>query len=97
MKPAIELQAHREEVREVFQRFSMRNPRIFGSTSRNEDTAKSDLDILVEAPSGTSLYDLAKVEIELEAILGCKVEVLTEGFMAPDVLERAEADLIPMP
>jgi hypothetical protein len=97
MKPSILLQAHREEVREVFQRFRMRNPRIFGSTSRNEDTERSDLDILVEAPSGTSLYDLAKVEMELEAILGCKVEVLTEGFMAPDVLVRAQADLILMP
>jgi hypothetical protein len=29
--------------------------------------------------------------MELEATLGCRVEVLTKGFMAPDVLERAEA------
>jgi uncharacterized protein len=97
MKPSIALQAHREEVREVLERFRMLNPRIFGSTSRNEDTEKSDLDILVDAPSGASLYDLAQVELELEAILGCKVEVLTKGFMALDVIERAEADLILMP
>ena len=97
MKPSIALQAHREEVREVFQRFRMRNPRIFGSTSRSEDTDNSDLDILVDAPTGASLYDLAQVEMELEAILGCKVEVLTKGFMAPDVLDRAETDLILMP
>jgi predicted nucleotidyltransferase len=75
----------------------MGNPRIFGSTSRNEDTHESDLDILVEAPSGTSLYDLAKLELELEAILGCKVEILTNGFMAKDVLRRVESDLIPIP
>lgn len=97
MKPSIALQAHREEVREVLDRFRMRNPRIFGSTSRNEDTERSDLDILVDAPSGASLYDLARVELELEAILGCKVEVLTKGFLAPDVLDHAEADLILMP
>jgi hypothetical protein len=35
--------------------------------------------------------------MELEAILGCKVEVLTKGFMASDVLDRAEIDLILMP
>jgi len=35
--------------------------------------------------------------LELEAILGCKVEVLTKGFIAPDVLDRAETDLILMP
>lgn len=75
----------------------MSNPRIFGSTSRNEDTEKSDLDILVDAPSGASLYDLAQVELELEAILGCKVDVLTKGFMAPDVLDHVEADLLLMP
>jgi predicted nucleotidyltransferase len=75
----------------------MRNPRIFGSTSRSEDTDKSDLDILVDVPAEASLYDLAQVEMELEAILGCKVEVLTKGFMAPDVLDRAEIDLILMP
>jgi predicted nucleotidyltransferase len=97
MKPSIALQAHREEVREVLERFRMREPRIFGSTSRSEDTDNSDLDILVDAPTGASLYDLAPVEMELEAILGCKVEVLTKGFMAPDVLDRAETDLILMP
>ena len=97
MKPSIALQAHREEVREVLERFRMREPRIFGSTSRSEDTDNSDLDILVDAPTGASLYDLAQVEMELEAILGCKVEVPTKGFMAPDVLDRAETDLILMP
>jgi predicted nucleotidyltransferase len=97
MKPSIALQAHREEVREVFERFRMRNPRIFGSTSRSEYTDKSDLDIRVDAPAGASLYDLAQVEMELEAILGCKVEVVTKGLMAPDVLDRAENDLILMP
>ena len=97
MKPSIALQAHREEVREVFERFRMRTPRIFGSTSRSEDTDNSDLDILVDASADASLYDLAQVEMELEAILGCKVEVLTKGFMAPDVLDRAETDLILMP
>jgi predicted nucleotidyltransferase len=91
------LREHREEVREVLARFRMGNPRIFGSTSRNEDTEASDLDILVEAPSETSLFDLAQVELELESILGCKVDILTRGFMAPDVLDRVEGDLYPMP
>jgi predicted nucleotidyltransferase len=43
------------------------------------------------------MHDLADIEIELEAILGCKVEVLTKGFLAPDVAEWAEADLLPIP
>lgn len=51
----------------------------------------------MKAPPGTTLYDLARVELQLEELLGCKVEVLTEGFLAPDVAENVEADLAPIP
>jgi len=63
MRPSISLENHRDQVREVLQRFRMANPRIFGSAARGEDTEQSDLDILVDAPNGTSLYDLAGVEL----------------------------------
>jgi uncharacterized protein len=97
MKPSILLEKHRGQVREVLQRFRMENPRIFGSVARGEDTGQSDLDILVDVQPGTSLYDLAGVEIELEALLGCRVEVLTKGFLAPDIAKRTEADIVLMP
>jgi predicted nucleotidyltransferase len=97
MRPSISLENNRSQVREVLQRFGMTNPRVFGSAARGEDTDRSDLDIMVDAPPGTSLYDLAAIEVELETILGCKVEVLTRGFLASDVAERAEVDLLPIP
>ncbi len=75
----------------------MRNARVFGSAARGDDTEESDLDILVESSPGTTLYDLARVELELETLLGCKVEALTRGFLAPDVTENVEADLTPIP
>lgn len=78
-------------------RFGLSNPRIFGSVARSEDTDESDLDVLVDPSPDTSLFDLASAEIELEALLGCKVEVLTKGFLAPDIAERAEADAMPVP
>ena len=84
------------EERRILERRSMRNPRLFGSAARDEDSERSDVDILVEAPSGTSLFDLADVEMELERLLGCKVEVMTRGFLAPDVVERIESDIIPL-
>src|SRR3954449_6278292 len=96
MRPSISLKNNRSGVREVLQRFGMTNPRVFGSAARGEDTDNSDLDILIDAPPGTSLYDLAAVEVELETILGCKVEVLTKGFLAPDVARRAEIDHLPI-
>ncbi|WP_414642350.1 nucleotidyltransferase family protein [Bradyrhizobium sp.] len=74
----------------------MREPKVFGSVARGDDTEKSDLDILVEAPPGTTFYDLARIELELEEVLGCKVEVLTKSSLAPDVMENVEADLAPV-
>jgi uncharacterized protein len=97
MKPSLSIAKHRNQVREIMERHRMANPRIFGSTARGDDTDGSDLDILIEAPPGTTLYDLARIELELESVLGCKVEVLTRGFLAPDVAESAEADLAPLP
>ena len=96
MKPSASLEMHIDQVRGILDRAGMRNPRLFGSTARGEDREDSDLDILVEVPPGTSLFDLADVEIALEKLLGCKVEVLTKGFLAPDVAERAETDMVPI-
>jgi len=93
MRPSVSIATHRHQVREILERHRMGNPRIFGSAARGEDADGSDLDILIEAPPGTTLYDLSRVEIELEAVLGCKVEVLTKGFLAPDVAGSADADL----
>ena len=97
MKPSVSLANNREQVREVLQRFGMTNPRIFGSVARNEDNDASDLDILIDARTGTSLHHMAAAEVVLEAILGCRVQVLTRGFLAPDVAERAQTDLLPIP
>ena len=97
MKPSIALETHRQQVHEILSASGMRNPRIFGSTSRGDDTETSDLDILVDAPPGTSFYDLARIELELEAILGCKVDIVTAGCLAPDIIKRVETDSWPMP
>ena len=54
-----------------------RNPRIFGSVAKGEDTEGSDLDLLVDGTEDMSLFDLARIEIRLSAILGVPVEVRT--------------------
>lgn len=97
MRPSVSIAENRDRVREILERFRMANARIFGSAARGEDIDGSDLDLLVEAPPGATLYDLAQVEIELESVLGCKVEVLTKGFLATDVAENVKPDLTPLP
>jgi hypothetical protein len=59
MRPSTSIAEHGDQVREILERAGLRNARLFGSTARGEDTDQSDIDLLVEAPLGTTLYDLA--------------------------------------
>ena len=52
---------------------------LFGSYARNEQTVKSDIDILVSFQNGISLLGLIRLEDELSARLGRKVDLITEG------------------
>jgi uncharacterized protein len=97
MKPSEALRRHGKHVREVIARYPFRNPRVFGSVARGQDSAESDLDILVDPEAHANLYDLAKLERELESILGCKVDVLTPDSLAPDVAARTRGHLRPIP
>jgi hypothetical protein len=96
-RPSTALAANRDQVRAILQSFGLENPKLFGSASRKADRSDSDLDLLVDAPPGISLYDLAAAEQALEALLGCRVEVFTPGFLAHDVAARVQADLVPLP
>lgn len=55
------------------------NPRVFGSVARGTDTPDSDVDILVDVPTGTGLLSLGAMQYELEHSLGVRVDVLTIG------------------
>lgn len=52
---------------------------IFGSRSRGDARPDSDLDLLIDAAPGTSLFDLARMERALTDLLGIDVEVVTRG------------------
>jgi predicted nucleotidyltransferase len=96
MRPSEILAAKTDEIREVIARYPVRNPRVFGSVARGEDTEGSDLDILVDPLEGTSLFDLAGLELELTDLLGVEVDVVTPKSLAPDVAGRVEPDVRPL-
>ena len=61
---------------------------IFGSFVRGERKKDSDIDILVEFKGRKSLFDLAGLEIELEDLLGIKVDLLTYNSIHPLLKDR---------
>jgi predicted nucleotidyltransferase len=95
-RPSFLFAIHRETVRRVVAAHRVCNPRVFGSVARVEDTAASDLDLLVDTADGTSLFDLAAIELELEDLLKIPVHVTTDGALRGKVRERVLADAQPV-
>lgn len=77
-RPSERVAGHREEVREIVARNRGCDPRLFGSVARGEDRPGSDLDLLVALDGSASLFDLARMQLELEELLGIRVDVLDE-------------------
>ena len=71
-------------------------PRIFGSAARGEDHEGSDLDLLVEPSTTTTLFTLAALQIEAERLLGVPVDVLTPGSLPRAARERILNEAVPV-
>ena len=69
---------------------------VFGSVLRGEASPASDVDLLVEFEPGRSLLDHAALQIELEALLGRRVDVASERGLRPRVRERVLREARPL-
>jgi hypothetical protein len=76
--------ARREQIRSVVARHKGISVALFGSVARGEERADSDLDFLVEFGEGASLFDLARLEMDLEQLLGRDVDVVSVGGLLPE-------------
>jgi predicted nucleotidyltransferase/DNA-binding XRE family transcriptional regulator len=70
------------------------NLRVFGSVARGEDRPDSDVDLLVDLPPHMGLLGLGRVQADLEAILGAKVDLVPASDLKLGVRARAEGDLV---
>jgi len=72
----------------VLKRYGVRRAGVFGSFARGEGGEGSDVDVLVELGPGRGLLDLVGLKIELEEVLGRRVDVLTYGSLHPLLRNR---------
>ena len=82
------LRLKKKEIQQIARQHGARNLRVFGSVARGEAAEGSDLDLLVEMEPGRSLLDLVAIKQDLEELLGCKVDVVTEAAVSPYLRER---------
>lgn len=96
MKPSNVLDAKRSAIRAAAGRFRSANVRVFGSARYGTDREDSDLDLLVDPLPGATLFDLGGLQMELEELLGIRVDLLTPGDLPPAFRERVLADAAPV-
>ncbi|MEH2300176.1 nucleotidyltransferase family protein [Nostoc sp.] len=90
------LAAKREEILQIAAKYGAYNIRIFGSVARREADVNSDVDFLVEMETGRSLFDLGGLLMELQEILGCEVDVVTEKGLRSRIRERVLNEAVPL-
>jgi len=90
------LEAKREDILRIADRYGAKNVRIFGSVVRGEADAESDIDILVDMEPGRSLFDLGELWSDLNDLLPVKVDVVTEKGLKPRIKERVLKEAVPL-
>jgi predicted nucleotidyltransferase len=96
MKPSLALEGKREAVRAVVSRYPAAHPRVFGSVLHGDDREDSDIDILVDALPGATLFDLGDLQMALQDILGVQVDLRTPGELSKHFRDDVLAEAAPI-
>src|SRR5512137_709105 len=85
MRRAEALQIIADHEREILRALGVRSLSLFGSVARDQAAPGSDVDILVEFDGPAGYFRLFDVQEQLEAYLGCKVDLVTPGGLRPEL------------
>ena len=77
------LMLKRDEIKKIAESYGAKNVRVFGSVARKEEARDSDVDFLVALDQGRSALDLGGLLMDLQDLLGCKVDIVTERGLNP--------------
>lgn len=88
------LKAKREDILRTAAEYGAYNVRVFGSVARGEADSESDIDLLVNMEPGRSLLDLGGLLMDLQDLLGCNVDVVTEDGLRDRIRERVLREAI---
>jgi uncharacterized protein len=92
MRPSEVLAALRKELLALAAAQGVGRLRVFGSAAKGTDRADSDLDLLVDAPEGTSLLRLISLQQAIADLMGVRVDHCTERELHPALRARILAE-----
>ena len=90
------LRDKRDEIVRIAAKHGARNVRVFGSVARGDADENSDVDLLVDMEAGRSLLDHAALWLELQELLGRKVDVLSQRGIKPRIRDRVLREAVPL-
>jgi predicted nucleotidyltransferase len=96
MTPLELLQNKRDDIRRIATKHGAYNLRVFGSVARGEARPDSDIDLLIEKGPTTSSWFPAGLVLELEEMLGRRVEIVSEKALNPYLRDRVLSEAIPL-
>jgi predicted nucleotidyltransferase len=90
MNNAVPLRIPFEELADLCRRYQVRELALFGSMLHQEHRPDSDVDLLVSfAPAArVTFLTLARMQRELEALIGCKVDLVPKDGLKPVIREH---------
>ncbi len=77
------IESHRAAIRALADRHGLQDVRVFGSMARGDADEQSDVDLLVTLPGGKSGLALGALLMDVQDLLGRRVDVVTEGCLHP--------------
>ena len=90
------LHERRDAIKQIAKRHGVVSVRVFGSVARDQATSNSDIDLLVETGPNTSPWFPAGLMLDLESLLGRRVEIVTERALRPELREAVLRDARPL-
>lgn len=90
------LKERRQEILYLATRHGTKHIRVFGSIARGEADEQGDVDFLVDMEPGRSLMDMGGLLMDLQELLGCKVDVISEKGLRTRIRDRVLEEAIPL-
>lgn len=96
MKLDESIQARREIILQIARRHGVGQVRVFGSVARGEAMENSDLDLLIDVTGPTTPWFPGGLVAELEALLGCRVDVVETNALREELRDRVLREAAPL-
>ena len=90
------IRENRDAILRAAEKHGAKDVRLIGSVARGEERPDSDIDLRVTWTEGSSLLDHASLMLELERLLGRRVDIASDGWVKPSIRESVYRDAVPL-